>query len=89
MMITSLCDGIQKFRFANERVWQFNKPEDLKDLSPGQMRQGDVIIFNELAMEHFRSLAELKNFCERACGQSVRVRKFISNHLYTIKLKSI
>jgi hypothetical protein len=66
--------------FNCQRVWVFNKPEDIKDAGVGSVRAGDTLIFNELAACHFKNLSELKNFAERASGQNVEVR-FSSVHI--------
>ena len=41
---------------------------------PGSIRDGDGLIFSELAVTHFKSISELKNFVERATAQYVEVR---------------
>lgn len=56
------------------RVWEFNKPEDIVMVPPGSIRDGDGLIFSELAVTHFKSISELKNFVERATAQYVEVR---------------
>lgn len=50
----------------NGRVWRFNKPEDLKRAGKGAIVPGDWILFDEIVPEHFKTSADIKNFCDRS-----------------------